>query len=374
MSGQEMMEVDHVSAAPESKHARRNGLEELRSKVSIEMTNHLILKQFTEVLANLLSEVDFQIVCNPPHFTGLEVATLNANKSCMIQARFSSLIAATDKSITSFCVDVNTLYNCLDCADPNQSVMLGVDHDVVRFDVIQAGGMLNGASLMIPRKVSTQGTWYFNENFRYAIKFKQAFFRKYIKIMKNFKVDKVDFCLYRPPAPPGGEDSATRSLYFAFRGDSDQVNDICFWFHSTTRVADSPLTPSATESYQEPSTSTSTSTSTSASAGMREIYGQTYVTIEDDQPPPNTDSGLSPSTKKYVPNLDSMEELYRERFQIRYLELFTKNIDRNDLTLYMKEKLPLVLHFPVGDTSYIRFVLMMCEKDDEDTDVPLPSE
>lgn len=340
-----------------------NGLKELRSKVSIEITNHLILKQFIEVLANLLSDVDFQIIYNPPIFTGLEVATLNDSKSCMIQARFSSIIDAIDKKIPSFCVDVNTLYNCLDIADPNQSVTLGIDEDVVRFDVIQPNGMLNGASLFIPRRISEQDTWYLEQqDFKYTIKFKQAFFRKYIKILKKFKVDKVDFCLYRPPLDNGVNDrdsNVTQSLYFAFRGDSDDVKDICFWFHSKTKVAESPV-ENDIMFPAEPSKEGEWC------GKMQDIYGHTYVTIEEETILPNTDVGLSNNSKKYVPHWEGMEELYRERFQTRYLEYFTKNIDRNDITIYMAPNLPLVLHFPVGDTSYIRFVLMMCNKEEEE--------
>ena len=373
------MSNDEMLLEPDSKRCRtqsaekgddkKGGLLELSSKVSIEITNHNTLKQFIEVLTNLLSEVDFQIVHNPPTFTGLEVATLNASKSCMIQARFSSLLTAVDKNITSFCVDVNTLYNCLNIADPNQSVILGVEQDVVRFDVIQPNGMLNGASLFIPRKICEQDTWYFEQqDFKYTIKFKQTFFRKYIKILKNFKVDRVDFCLYRPPvlsSPPTDDIYTTQSLYFAFRGDSDDVKDICFWFHSTTKVAESLNETTANNASYMNSSSSSFAETSNEERGMRDICGHTYVTIEEDTIPPNTDVGLSNKSKKYVPHWDSMEELYRERFQTRYLDYFTKNIDRNDITIYMARSLPLVLHFPVGDTSYIRFVLMMCNKDDE---------
>ena len=329
--------------------------------MTIEITNHLILKQFIEVLENLLSSVDFHIVSNAPTFTGLQVATLNDSLSCLIDARFSSAVKTHNKDMSTFCVDVNTLFNCLDSVDPDQSVTLRIDEEVVRFDVSQCDGMLNGASLLIPRTISEQEPFYLNNTFKYAIKFKQAFFRKYIKIFKKFKVDKVDFCLYRPNAPchSAQPSSSIQSLYFAFRGDSDQVKDICFWFHSTVRVDKTipdnvvPDNPTSVKSIlnKEPPEGMNT-----------ELLAQTYVTIEDDLPPPNTDIGLCNPDTKNTPNLDQMQELYRERFQIRFLDHFTKNIDRNDITLYMANNLPLVLHFPIGDRSYIRFMLMMCEK------------
>ncbi len=347
----------------------RRGLQELKSKVLVEITNPLILKQFIEVISNLLSDVDFQIVTSPS-FTGLEVATVNDTKTCMIQARFSNRIDTSDPEITNFCVSVTTLLKCLEIADVDQYVMFGIEEDIVRFEAIQPNTMLNGARLNIPRKISEQDQWLLEQqDFQFTMKFKQAFFRKHIRTLSRLQVNKVDFCLYRPygtiPSPARGpinesqeendtnydiqNNPAIRNMYFAFRGDSDDVKDICIWFHSTTKMAENES--DVTSMHQEQS---------------RKLIGHTFVTVEENATPENTDVGLSHSPKKLVPNWDDMEELYRERFQTRYLEYFTKNIDRNDIILYMAPTLPLVLHFPVGDTSYIRFVLMMCEKDEND--------
>lgn len=339
------------------KNLKKKGLHELKSEVLVHITHPLILKQFIEVISNLLADVDFHIVKNSS-FTGLEVATVNETKTCMIQARLSNPIDGANSEITNFCVSVNTLLKCLDIADSDQYVMLGIEKDLVHFEALLPN--LNGAQLNIPTKVSEQDQWLLEQqDFQYTMNFKQSFFRKHIKTLSKLQVNKVDFCLYRPYADTeidlqDQDDPDIRNMYFAFRGDSDDVKDICIWFHSTTKMANDNC--DSMDCNIDPSDDKNT----------RKLIGHTYVTVEENTSPENTDDGLSATSSKLVPNWDEMEELYRERFLTRYLEFFTKNIDRNDITVYMAPTLPLVLHFPVGDISYIRFVLMMCEKGEND--------
>lgn len=96
----------------------------------------------------------------------------------------------------------------------------------------------------------------------------------------------------------------------------------------------------------------------------------TFVTIEDSQmmndPTALCGSSNTNGTVDVAKSLEDMKLLYRERYQLEFLDIFTRSITRNDITLYMNPGLPLILHYPVGDTSYIRFVVMMCEKDDDD--------
>ena len=117
------------------KDHKKRGLRELKSEVLVQITHPLILKQFIEVISNLLSDVDFHIVKNSS-FTGLEVATVNETKTCMIQARLSNPIDGANSEITNFCVSVNTLLKCLDIADSDQYVMLGVEKDLVHFEAL----------------------------------------------------------------------------------------------------------------------------------------------------------------------------------------------------------------------------------------------
>lgn len=331
-----------------------------KDKVLIEIPNHLILKQFLDVLVKLLSDVHFQLIHDPPNFTGLEVATLNNSKSCMIQARFVSMVSGDISSISSFCVAVDTLSTCLEFAEPNQSVTLCVDQEYVRFDVIQANGMLNGTTVHIPRKISFQKPFRYDMEFNYVIKMKQNTFRKNMKNLKSLKVDRVEFCIYRPK---NSEESTTirprtQSLYFAFRGDGD-LGTACVWFYSATKVSESSL-PSDSEVTEK---------------HKPESYRHTYVTVEEiDLPPPNTDMGLSYYGNRNTPNMDDMEQLYRQIYPLLYLEYFTKNLDRNDVTFHMTTGFPLLVNYPVGDRSYIRFVLMrLMDDSDPEIDVMNPN-
>ncbi len=376
------------------------------SEVVVHITHPYILRQFVEVISNLLSDVDFQIV-STPSFTGLEVATVNETKTCMIQARLTNPIVSKtqhhklslnssqeDDGLTNFCVSVNTLLKCLEVADQDQTVVLGIEKHVVHFEAFQPN--LNGARLNIPIKVSEQDIWLLEQQeFKYTMKFKQAFFRKHVKMLSRLQVNKVDFCLYRPRKNKGfgekitgGEDATAttseypdddvQNLYFAFRGESDDVNDMCIWFHSSTKqqqYTSAANIDDPTASAHSPISSPSSSVS---SDKEHRLVGHTYITVEGDngggRVVESTDDGLVANSgdnitrgrrnelSNSIPDWDSMEELYRERFLTRYLEYFTKNIDRNDITFYMAPNAPLVLHFPVGDTSYIRFVLMMCDK------------
>ena len=88
------------------------------------------------------------------------------------------------------------------------------------------------------------------------------------------------------------EDPGIRNMYFAFRGDSDDVKDICIWFHSTTKISNDNSDFDQIKCDRDPSDD----------KNSRKLIGHTYVTVEENTSPENTDEGLSTISSKLVPN------------------------------------------------------------------------
>lgn len=329
----------------------KNRLRRVPGKVAIELLAHDVWKQFHEVITNLLTDVEYEIVCEPNgKFSGLEVSTVNQSGMCMIQARIGGVVDVRDSGTISFLIKASTFHNALEFAGPNDTVALGIEDDKVCVFVVGSPGTPTAGGFEIPRMVLPVEDR--NDKlvlpdilFKYTVQFRQSVFRKYIKLMAALKMEVVRLCLYEPKdANHGKKSGSPKDLVFAFLGSSDQAT-VEYTFRAVVGPAP-PRTPGSE-------------------------MADNHFAVNDHMPvPANTDDMLSDSVVPHsseplsVMHLSEMREIYNAPYNLRFLMHFTKNIDRHDLTLYLSPEYSLMLiHFPVGDDDYVRFVLMQCAND-----------
>jgi hypothetical protein len=320
--------------------------------ITLQIANHPVLKQFVEVLEKILETVIFYLVYKNPgdDFTGLYVSTMNSGQTCMIQARFqiplSDHVANLPVNQKSFALNSKALTNVLDSAEPDEIVTMSIYEDKVRIDINQPNGSSHGVTLFLPRINWTEDIHQLDGmQFPYTVQFKQSLFKKQMKTYKKFDVEKLDFCLYKcKDSNDKGE-----QFYFAFRGTYIGCGTIDYWYMSQVTSENDNIGNSPNQGGTQLSVN---------------AYGVPYYAQD-------TENGLVPSSSKVdnitkiTPNLENMEEVYREAFDRMFLEHFTKGFEKFDLKIHIGKNLPMILHYPVGASSFIRFILMSCEKQEE---------
>lgn len=328
--------------------------------VTIQIANHPVLKQFIEVLEKILDTVKFFLVYKTADddFSGLRVQTMNTAKTCMIQARFQTPlpeeVATLPDEEKSFALHAESFANVLDIAEANEVVTMSVYQDKVWMDISQPNGSSHGVNLFLPRVDYHEDVYNIRPmHFRYTVQFKQTLFKKQMKTYKKFDVEKLDFCLYKRKQETPTKQDDTEQFYFAFRGFYGGPDTIDNWYLS-------PITSEKINNEENHS----------------RLKGDTQLSVDANDELSyfcqDGHDGLDPSPAKVkeliqaTPNLENMEEVYRETFNRSLLEHFTKGFEKFDLKIYIDKEMPLILHYPVGASSYIRFILMMLGNDDDD--------
>lgn len=281
------------------------------------------LKTFLENIANLLSECNFEVVCNAD-FQGLSVERLDNSRCCLVQARMSGQVTVATPGVRhSFCLRMSNLLSCLRNAHPCHFVDIwspeGSTDVVLRVHEPQVSSYTPTFTLRTLAVLDEAEDMMPTMEYELFVEIDLNTFQSVMKTAKNHKADTAEIYVYglRSRAPDATDPIIT---YFVISYTGDEVSSQ-FPFQSSTEP------PSAAGASGEPLV-------IRASTSVAEDY-----------------EGLPPQ--------DELDTIYSGVFGIEYLFLATRSMERHALTLRLGRDKPLLMEFPLGSgkTDYLRCIL-----------------
>ncbi len=300
----------------------------IRAAWSICFAQSSTLKTFLENIANLLTECNFEVICNA-EFQGLIVERLDNSRVCLVQARISGQVTLATQGVRhSFCLRMSNLLSCLRNAHPCHFVDIwspeGSTDVVMRVHEPQVSSYTPTFTLRTLAVLDEADDMMPTMEYELFVEIDLTTFQSVMKTAKNHKADTASICVYglRSRAP---EDTDPIINYFVISYAGDEVSSQFPFQSSTEHLA--PGGGGGAGGVDEPMV----------------IRASTSVTEDYDGLPPE----------------DELISIYNGIFSVEYLFLATRSMERHVLTLRLGRGKPLLIEFPLGSgkTDYLRCVL-----------------
>ena len=280
-------------------------------------SNSINVKNFFQSIGYVVQEAHFSFI-KTPDFEGIQTFTMDASHVALVQGRLScEILGEITPENSSFCVNMKRLNDCLRCAHAQQFL-----------DINRAPG---NTDIIIQIHEPDNNTYSPRFGLKTLAKDPDPIDLPSMEYAMHVEVELQEFKGTIKTAKDHGSDT----VVFEILQLKNQVGPRKDAFFVISYTADdvSGEFPFSSETNDD-----------------ENANGRIVIRACEKIPGKNT---------KGAPSRDECNVLYYGRYNVEYLFLFVKGMERNTVNIYLGDDKPLVLHYPLGCTNsdYIRYLL-----------------
>ena len=287
----------------------------------VKITQPQSFKSLVDILSNILTEVDFKIE-KTDTFEGIAVDSIDSSQVCLVSARVACKVILNQTEDESqntgvFCLILKTFASCLRAIPSHYFIDLS--RRMGDTDVTMSGyepTIKTSSSTFTMRTIAREKheCGLDSLDYRYTISLDLQLFRGIVKNCKDLNSHDLTIEIKEPRV---NDDTLLKHTYVNIQSDSDEVSSK-YAFHSITELSEGNIIVIKTAEER-----------TNPSDQQSEIH-------------------------------DDLITIVNSRYDVNFLSLFMKSMDRQSLTMRLSPDKPLLLEYCLGGgSSYIRFVLAM---------------